>query len=539
MTERTAVLMAFAAFVGALHPWQVAWWIPAIGAAVTVLVRVPVLLPVTVLVLCASLAQRSWDGLEASEPHPLRGSATVVTDPERFGAGTSAVVRVDGRRYLARGFGSAGAALSRTSAGERIEVDGDVVPYTGWDERRAALHVADQLRLQSVQHLGMGNPLWRTSNGIRSLVADGAEGLGERRRILFTGLVYGDDRGQDPGIEADFRQAGLTHLLAVSGQNVAYVLTLLRPVLERLPLRGRWVLTMLALLVFATMTRFEPSVLRATAMAAIAVTATTAGRATSSVRNLALAVTALLVIDPLLAETAAFRLSVAASAGIALLDAPIRSALPGPEWIRGALSVTLAAQLAVAPVLMTMFGPMSVISLPANVLAGPLAGAVMAWGMTAGIVAGLVPALAGPVHAVTRVLLVGLETVASLAADVPISSVGLDWVLVAAVALGGFGWWRLVPGGRLVAAAVLVILALQLRPSPPEGDHVVGNDSTLTVHNGMTSLQLGDEFRPVDLVTDVRHLGVRHLDTVVAADPEAVRAALVDRITFGRIVPPD
>ena len=163
----------------------------------------------------------------------------------------------------------------------------------------------------------------------------------------------------------------------------------------------------------------------------------------------------------------------------------------------------------------------------------------MAWGMTAGIVAGLVPALAGPVHAVTRVLLVGLETVASLAADVPISSVGLDWVLVAAVSLGGFGWWRLVPGGRLVAAAVLVILALQLRPSPPEGDHVVGNDSTLTVHNGMTSLQLGDEFRPVDLVTDVRHLGVRHLDTVVTADPEAVRAALVDRITFGRIVPPD
>ncbi len=538
MTERVAVVMAIAAFVGALHPSPVPWWLAAVGMALALLVRLPMLLPVAVLVLCASLAERSWDGLEPSEPRPLEASATMVTDPERFGASTSAVVRVDGRRYLARGFGGAGAALSRASAGELVRVDGDVVSYNARDERRAALHVADQLRLRSVERTGAGNVLWRTSNAIRSLVTDGAEDLGERRRILFTGLVYGDDRGQDPGTEADFRQAGLTHLLAVSGQNVAYVLALLRPVLERLPLRGRWGLTMVALLVFATMTRFEPSVLRATAMAAIAVTATTAGRPTSTIRNLALAVTVLLVIDPLLAETAAFRLSVAASTGIAVLEAPIRGALRGPAPIRGALSVTLAAQLAVSPLLMTMFGPMSVISLPANVLAGPLAGALMAWGMTAGVVAGAAPGVADPIHVVTRVLLAALETVASTAAEMPISSVGLDWVLVASAALSGIGWWRLAPGGRLAAAAVLIVLAFQLRPSPADGDHPVGNSSTLTVQNGLTSLRLGDEYRPVDLVTDVRHLGVRHLDVVVTSDPGSVGAALVDRISVGRVVSP-
>lgn len=539
MTERTAVALACAAFIGALYPSPLPWWIAALAMACAVFGRPPLLLPVVALVLCSSLAQRSWDGLQPSEPHGLHGSATVVTDPERFGSSTSAVVRVDGRRYLARGFGAAGAALSRASAGERLQVEGEVVPYRGRDERRAALHVADQLRLRSAQRLGPGSPLWRTSNAIRSLVSDGAAGMGERRHVLFTGLVYGDDRGQDPGVEADFRQAGLTHLLAVSGQNVAYVLALLRPALERLPLRSRWSLTMVALVVFAAMTRFEPSVLRATAMAAIAVTATTAGRATTTVRNLALAVTALLVIDPLLAETAAFRLSVAASAGIAVLEPPIRAALPGPAAVRSALAVTLAAQLAVAPVLMTLFGPMSVISLPANMVAGPIAGAVMAWGMTAGVVAGVVPALAGPIHVVTRALLLGLETVASTAADVPISSVGLDWVAVAAVTLGGLGWWRLVPGGRLVVAVVLGVLALQLAPSPGEGSHPVGNASTLTVHDDITSLRLGDEFRPVDLVTDVRHLGVRHIDIVVAADPDAVTVALAGRITVGQVVPPE
>lgn len=529
--------MAIAAFVGALHPTDLAWWVPAGSLVLVTLLRLPLLLPVVALVLCSSLAQRSWDGLTPSEPQSLTGSATVVTDPERFGAATSAVVRVDGRRYLARGFGAPGAALSRTSAGEQLEVEGDVVPYRGRDERRAALHVADQLRLRSLERSGPGHQLWRTSNRIRSLVSGGADVLGERRRILFTGLVYGDDRGQDPGIEADFRQAGLTHLLAVSGQNVAYVLALLRPVLERLPMRGRWALTMAALVVFAAMTRFEPSVLRATAMAAIAVTATTAGRPTTTVRSLALAVTALLVVDPLLAETAAFRLSVAASTGIAVLEPSIRSALPGPAWIRSALSVTLAAQLAVAPVLMSLFGPMSVISLPANMVAGPIAGAVMAWGMTAGVVAGVLPALAGPIHLVTRALLVCLEKVASTAADVPVSSVGLDWVLVAVVLAAGRGWWRLVPGARPAVAAVLVVLVLQLRPSPPEGSHPVGQASTLSVHNGTTVLRLGDEFGPLELVTDVRHLGVRHLDVVVAADPEQVTAALADRISVGRVVP--
>ena len=161
----------------------------------------------------------------------------------------------------------------------------------------------------------------------------------------------------------------------------------------------------------------------------------------------------------------------------------------------------------------------------------------MAWGMTAGVVAGLVPAFAGPIHLVTQCLLVALETVASRAAAVPISSVGLDWVLVAAVACGGLGWWRLLPGGRVAVAAVVIALALQLRPSPPDGDHPVGSASTLTVHDGITSLRLGDEFSPVDLVTDVRHLGVRHLDVVVTSDPAAVTTALVGRITVGQVVP--
>src|SRR5436189_94520 len=76
----------------------------------------------------------------------------------------------------------------------------------------------------------------------------------------------------------DFRGAGLSHLLAVSGQNVAFVLALAGPMLRRLGLRVRLPATIAVIAFFALVTRFEPSVLRASAMAALAVTASTMGR---------------------------------------------------------------------------------------------------------------------------------------------------------------------------------------------------------------------------------------------------------------------
>src|SRR5205085_6821192 len=98
-------------------------------------------------------------------------------------------------------------------------------------------------------------------------------------------------------------------------------------------------------------TRGGPSVLRAEAMAGLALLASTMGRPVSGVRILALAVAGLLLIDPLLVGSLGFLLSVGASAGILLLSKPITALLPGPRPLAEALGVTLAAQVGVAPVL--------------------------------------------------------------------------------------------------------------------------------------------------------------------------------------------
>src|SRR3546814_13236432 len=117
---------------------------------------------------------------------------------------------------------------------------------------------------------------------------------------------------------------------------------------------------------FGLMTRFEPSVLRASAMAALAATVITIGRPASRVRIIGLAATGLLLVDPLLVHSVGFRLSMAACAALVLPAPPISPVLPCPAAIRAALGVTLAAPLGVAPVPPHTFGPVPGASLPAT-----------------------------------------------------------------------------------------------------------------------------------------------------------------------------
>ncbi len=149
---------------------------------------------------------------------------------------------------------------------------------------------------------------------------------------------------------------------------------------------------------FAALTRFEPSVLRASAMAALAATAFWRGWQGHPIRLLALAVGGLVLIDPLLVHSVGWWLSVGATAGLAIVASPLASRLPGPRWLAEPLAVTLAAQLGVAPVSLLVFGRAPLLAPLTNLLAVPVAGFVMIWGIPAGLLAGAVPPLAGVVH---------------------------------------------------------------------------------------------------------------------------------------------
>jgi competence protein ComEC len=397
------------------------------------------------------LAERATAGLVPPATGRVRAEMTLVADPVPLpGGGVRAEARFRGKRVALLAFRSAAAALDDRLAGEIVVVDGVAHGPGPFEARLPHRHLAGRVEVDVVMGWRPGHGAVGAANDIRRGLERGASSLTPRQRSLFLGLVVGDDRHQPPDLLAAFRQAGLAHMTAVSGQNVAYLLATAAPLLRRLRLAPRFVATLGLLAVFAVVTRAEPSVLRATGMAAVAAYGSAVGRPATGVRALGLAVTALLLCDPLLVTSLGFRLSVAGSAGILLGARPLERLLPGPGWLRAPLAVTLAAQLAVSPLLVGAFGSVAAVAVPANLLVAPAAGPITAWGLAAGLVAGVVGGrVAALLHLPTRLLLGWVERVALVAARRPLAELDAGDLAV----LGAAG----------VVAVVVVVVARRPR----------------------------------------------------------------------------
>lgn len=310
---------------------------------------------------------------------------------------------------------------------------------------------------------------------------------------------------------------------------MAFVLALGGPVLRRLSHRGRYAAVAGLLLVFATMTRFEPSVVRASMMAGIASTGALVGTAVPSSRVLMLAVISLLSMRPMLVHSVAFQLSVAASAGILLWSGRLARALPGPRPLIEAVAVTSAAQLAVAPLLLWRFGGVPVAALPANVLAGPAAGPIMMWGMTGGWVAGLVPEpVAGVIHLPTRVGLWWIAEVARRCATLGLGSLGVAHLVL----IAGAGWFGLQHHRPLPrSAAVGLVIAMLAAPwfglqlTPPGSGALA--DGTVLLQAGDQTVLVIESPRPQQLLADLREADVGDIDLLAASTASFANAELI------------
>ncbi|HEX5375826.1 MAG TPA: ComEC/Rec2 family competence protein, partial [Solirubrobacterales bacterium] len=224
-------------------------------------------------------------------------------------------------------------------------------------------------------------------------------GMPAREAELARGFVLGDDERIGEATVEDFRRSGLSHLLAVSGQNVALLALLAMPLLAALgmPLRTRLVWILGAIVVYVPLAGAGPSILRAGVMGGLGVLATLAGRRSPRLYALAVAAVVALAIDPRVAGDVGWQLSFAAVLGILALASPLRRAIVarigGRGW-RGALAegaaLTIAATLATAPLIAFHFEAVSTTTLAANLLALPAVAPAMWLGMLAAA-AGQVP----------------------------------------------------------------------------------------------------------------------------------------------------
>ena len=341
-------------------------------------------------------AEAAWTDLQPRELGEYQGWALVADDPQPYASSTRVLLQIEGERFESWHRGRAvQIRVSGWRAGERVHVSGTRRALDPVRAQRVAWqHVVGEFRLEWASDVDPGRPIDRASNRVRAAIERGAAILPGDDGALFRGLVVGDDRDQPFEMIQRFRASGLSHLTAVSGQNVSFVLAAAGPLLVRLRPGWRWAATVGLIAWFVSLTRFEPSIVRAGVMAAFSATGFALGRERSPFRLLCWAVTGLLLVDPLLAWSVGFWLSVGATAGVTTIGPWLGARLGRGGPVSTAVGVTLGAQAGVVVPAMLVFGRLPLVSIPANLLAVPVAGFVMLYGLPAGLIAGVASPIA-------------------------------------------------------------------------------------------------------------------------------------------------
>lgn len=478
--------------------------------------------------------------------------------------------------------------------GARLQIDGLLeAPFNNpeFNQREywARHYIYSQIFPTQVMILseGNGNPI---KNGIFS-VKDRARQtirsmLPDPEAALLTGILLGDDSGIPPVLAEQFRITGLTHIIAISGFNIAILTGILlvvsKPFLGQR--RSAW-FVILGITLYTILVGADAAVVRAAIMGALfVIAARLMGRPTFAPAGLFTAAIIMTVINPFILWDIGFQLSFAATLGLMLYVGPVSQWAEGrlqprfgPEYARKAtqlmaevLFATLAATLVTLPIILYHFGQLSLISPLANLFVLPAQPGVMTWGGLATLTGMVVPAAGQLLAWVAWLFLawsIGLvRFFASFpGATVPLSISPAGFVAVYGLLFGltwlayqkpekrrelsgrlrqNLGWT-----GALIGAGMVAILATAWALNQPDGQlHVAfldvgqGDATFIQTPSGRQILVDGGAY-PTVLSN---HLGRqmpfwdRDIDIVIATHPDADHVAglpgVFDRYDVGQLI---
>jgi len=310
----------------------------------------------------------------------------------------------------------------------------------------------------------------RTAAGyLTSILPEPQAGLSAAILIGLRDMVARD-------VSDEFRTAGLSHVVAISGWHIALLGALVGAMLRGLERRRRSSLVLAAIVCYSILAGGSPSVMRAAAMASVVLLARESGRKGQASAALGLTVGGMLLIEPATVTDVGFQLSVAATAGLLRwasgLQTWLQRRLPRvtPSWLLEALAVSLAAQAATLPLVLFHFGQLSLVAPMANLAMAPIVAPVTliaAVGVAGGaLIAFGVPAIVLAPITLLGAGLVGLMiAIARIAAGMPLASVELPSPL------------NLASAG---VAGVVLLWALTRRPSARDDDRTAGETHSAT-----------------------------------------------------------
>ena len=323
--------------------------------------------------------------------------------------------------------------------------------------------------------LAQGGPTpARLAQQVRAILESSVvRALPEPEATLLLGVAFGIHGQLTGDVRSPLQDAGLIHIVAVSGLKVVMVAGLIASLarLRAWPRRRRFVVTLSTIGLYVLLSGAGAAALRSSLMVVAGLLLNRDGRKTHSFALLALCSALLMAIEPAVATDVGFQLSFIGTAGILLLAAPIAERLPGPRMLAEPLAVTVAAQVATAPITAGTFGVLSLVAPLANALVLPLLPFVIVVGGAGAILSTLAPALGWTPLEVSALACRVFVAIAHGASSLPLAAIHVqmwpsEWT-IAELAAGGTGalaWHlhsRLRPfqDGAMAAAAAAALVA--------------------------------------------------------------------------------
>jgi len=394
-------------------------------------------------------------------------------------------------------------------------------------------------------------------------VSSGSSGAGLG---VVLGIVLGEDDGLSKQLRSDFRASGLMHLLAVSGQNVAFIVGGIHALGWLLHLSRRWreLLSLLAIAAYVLAVGWQPSVVRAAVAGALVSLAWLAARPRDRWHFLALGALLLLVWSPATVLDPGFQLSFAAVAAIFLVVPRLKTRLDGwpiPGPAAEAVAVSTACGVVTAPILLMDFDRAPLYTVVANGLAFPAVPVVLALGLLAGIVSPVSPDAASALAWLAGWAGSWIALVARVVSELPgaqldaraalllLAAAVLIWVvarrprcrslrtdsraapLAAALVLCSVVWWSLRPVPAWTAPGGLRVTFLD-----------VGQGDSALVETASARILVDEGPPEADVAGQLSRMGIGSLSAIVLTHPQRDHvggaASVLRRIRVGELLDP-
>jgi competence protein ComEC len=416
-------------------------------------------------------------------------------------------------------------------------ISGTATVLKSKESRVAAFFIVNGVITIQTEPSSWASGLGAIREGLRENSGSGDAGA------LIPGMVLGDTSKQSPEFKEAMKRSGLAHLVAVSGANFAIVSTFVLWCMQFVIRRKnvRIIATAIALTCFIALVRPSPSVLRAAAMAAVLLSAQLGKRGSDSLPALGFAICAVVLGDPWQSRDAGFALSVLATAGLLLLAPLIVEKLPTHKKLAGALAPPIAAMVFCSPILVSLSGYLSPMSIIANFLAAPAVAIITVLGFIAALVSPFAPWLAQLIIFFIRIPAGFITGIAHWIAAFPVLTIhngllgfGLVALILAIFFLFKKNW------KQSTAVLLIVIFALGWIQRWPAGDWQVaqcdvGQGDSLVVNLGAHRaivIDVGPDSIAVDKC--LKNLGIKEIPLLILSHFHADHVAGLPGLLKGR-----